>query len=309
MTEKKTNWKSPLLLLTTAFIWGIAFVAQSAGMEYVGPFTFGAARSLLAVIFLTAMLPVLDHIRGKDKKEWQALTKEERAKQRRLLLTAGIVSGLFLCSATDFQQFALITVSAGKAGFMTALYIILVPILGIFFHRRCGLHVWVSVVIAVTGLYFLCIKEGEDFGSLEKADFLLLFCSLLFSFQIMTIDHFTGLVDGVRMSLVQFCVCTIVNTILMVCFEQPRIENLLGAAVPILYAGIFSSGIAYTLQILGQKGMNPTVASLIMSLESVISVLAGFVLLGQTLTRREILGCVIMFAAILLAQLPEKKEA
>ena len=212
-----------------------------------------------------------------------------------------------LCIASTTQQITLLYTSVGKAGFMTACYILVVPVLGLLFGRRCGLKHWCSVAIALVGLYFLCMAGGS-FG-FDTGTLLGLGCALLFSMHILVIDHFSPMVDGVQMSCIQFAVCAVISGVAMLIFEQPTMANILAAWKAIMYAGVMSSGVAYTLQIVGQKGMNPTIASLIMSLESVISVIAGWLILGQALTAREIFGCVLMFCAIVLAQLPEKAKA
>ena len=221
------------------------------------------------------------------------------------MLIGGICCGLALGVASSLQQIGIQHTTVGKAGFITTFYIIIVPIIGLFFKKRCGINVWIGVVFALAGLYFLCITEGFSIG---YGDTMVFLCALAFSIHILVIDHFTQLVDGVKMSCIQFFVAAIVSGIGMMLFENPDIGNILAAWMPILYAGALSSGVGYTLQIIGQKGMNPTIASLILSLESVISVLAGMVLLNEKLTGREILGCILMFVAIILAQLPEKKK-
>lgn len=284
------------LLFLTAFIWGVAFVAQSAGMDYVGPFTFNAVRCILGGIVLIPCIGIL------------SLHKKQRSdvsENKKTLLTGGIMCGTLLFTASSLQQFGILYTTAGKAGFITALYIIIVPVLSIFLHKKAGMKVWMSVVIALCGLYLLCMKENLH---LSQGDILLLLCSLTFSFHIMVIDYFAPKVDGVKMSCIQFFVCGILSMIGMFLFENPNIGQILSGWLPILYGGIMSCGVAYTLQIVGQEGMNPTVASLILSMESVISVLAGWVLLHETLSRRELTGCVFMFAAIILAQLPEKQK-
>ena len=225
---------------------------------------------------------------------------------RKKLLIGGICCGLALGVASCLQQIGIQHTTVGKAGFITTFYIIIVPIIGLFFKKRCGLNVWAGVVLALAGLYFLCITEGFSIG---YGDTMVFLCALAFSVHILVIDHFTELVDGVKMSCIQFFVAAIVSGVGMLVMEQPDIHNILAAWLPILYAGALSSGVGYTLQIIGQKGMNPTIASLILSLESVISVLAGMVILDEQLSSREILGCVLMFIAIVLAQLPEKKKA
>ena len=294
--------RQSLLLLLTATIWGVAFVSQSVGMDYVGPFTFNAARSLIGAAVLVPCIALLKKIQKKEEGPEEVHKKEDK----RTLLRGGICCGVILAVASSFQQFGLLYTTVGKAGFITAMYIILVPLLGIFAGKKVGLRIGVSVVIAVAGLYLLCMTESLR---LEAGDILVLLCAVVFSFHIMVIDHFSPLVDGVKMSCIQFLTCGILCGICMFLFEAPKLSMILAAWKPVLYAGVMSCGVAYTLQIVGQKGMNPTVASLILSLESVISVLAGFVLLHEVLSRRELFGCVLMFAAIILAQLPERKRA
>lgn len=298
--------RNSLLLLLTAFIWGTAFVAQSVGMDYVGPFTYTCVRSLIAGIMLIPCIAFLNKVNPnlEEKKICQDETKK-KAYQKTLLI-GGICCGAALGVASSLQQIGILHTTVGKAGFITTFYIIIVPIIGLFFKKLCGLNVWIGVVFALAGLYFLCITEGFSIG---YGDTMVFLCALAFSIHILVIDHFTGLVDGVKMSCIQFFLAAIVSGIGMVLFENPDFGNILAAWLPILYAGALSSGVGYTLQIIGQKGMNPTIASLILSLESVISVLAGMVVLGESLTSREILGCVLMFIAIILAQLPEKKKA
>ena len=206
--------------------------------------------------------------------------------------------------ASNLQQFGVKYTTVGKAGFITALYIVLVPIFGIFLKKKVGVKVWISVAISVVGLYLLCMTEKL---SISKGDFLVLLCAIVFSIHILVIDHFSPLVDGVRMSCIQFWITGILSAIPMFLFEKPSLSAIFAAAVPLLYAGVMSSGVAYTLQIVAQKDADPTVASLILSLESVFSVLAGWAVLGQVMSMREICGCVLMFAAIILAQLPERK--
>ena len=294
---KKEQIKGSLSLFLAAIIWGAAFVAQSVGMDYVGPFTFNCVRTLIGGIVLIPCIAFLN--RGKVRK------KTNFTEKKRLLL-GGICCGVALATGSTLQQFGIMYTTVGKAGFITTFYIIIVPIIGLFFKKRCGLNVWAGVVLALAGLYFLCITEGFSIG---YGDTMVFLCALAFSIHILVIDHFTELVDGVKMSCIQFFVAAIVSGVGMLVMEQPDIHNILAAWLPILYAGALSSGVGYTLQIIGQKGMNPTIASLILSLESVISVLAGMVILDEQLSSREILGCVLMFIAIVLAQLPEKKKA
>lgn len=309
------NIRNSLLLLLTAVIWGIAFVAQSAGMEYVGGFTFNCVRSLIGGAVLIPCIFLMRAMRAREAKQEiqsDAVTKKPVAQNHdtqspvaqnpKTVLVGGVCCGLLLCVASNLQQQGIKYTTVGKAGFITALYIVLVPILGLFFHRKVGKLVWVGVLFAVAGLYFLCISEQFTVG---VGDLLVLLCAIVFSAHILVIDYFAPMVDCVAMSCIQFFTCGILSGIPMLLFEQVSWENLKGAAVPILYAGVMSCGVAYTLQIIGQKNMNPTVASMILSLESVVSVLAGLVILGQMLSGREMLGCVLMFVAVVLAQLPE----
>ena len=297
--------RNSLILLLTAFIWGVAFVAQSVGMDYVEPFTFNCVRSILGGFFLIPCIFVLNKINPRREADYKALSEEQQRENRKKLLKGGIWCGVAICVASNLQQFGISYTTVGKAGFITAMYIIIVPILGLFFRKKCPVTVWLGVVLAVGGLYFLCMAEGF---SVQLGDFLVFLCAVAFSVHIMVIDHFTQLVDGVKMSCIQFLVCGVLSGVCMFLFERPDLQNILAAWQPILYAGILSCGVAYTLQIVGQKGMNPTVASLILSLESVISVLAVLVILGQMLSGREVVGCVLMFAAIVLAQLPGPKK-
>ena len=287
--------RNTFLLILTSFIWGVAFVAQSVGMEHVGPWTFTASRSVIGALFLIPVIGLLD----------KSKPKEDRPKNNKTLLIGGICCGIALAVASMFQQYGILYTTVGKAGFITALYIVLVPILGIFFKRKPRLIVWFSVLLALVGLYFLCMTDSLRFS---RGDTLVLLSALVFSCHILIIDHFSPMVDGVRMSCIQFAVIAIVCGIPALIFEQPTFSSLIAAWAPILYAGMLSSGVGYTLQIVAQKNYDPTVASLIMSLESVFSVLAGWVILKQALSARELLGCVLMFTAIILVQLPERKK-
>ena len=291
--------RNSLLLLITATIWGTAFVAQSVGMDYVGPMTYVCARSVIGMIVLLPVIAVLNRV-GPPR---AAETPEERRKGRKTLVIGGVCCGAVLCIASCTQQLTLLHTTVGKAGFMTACYILVVPLIGLLFGRRCGLKHWCSVAIALAGLYFLCMTGGGF--SLDLGTLLGLCCAFLFSCHILVIDHFSTRVDGVRMSCIQFLVSGAISLVGMLIFEEPHITQILIAWKPILYAGVMSCGVGYTLQIVGQKGVDPASASLILSLESSISVLAGWLLLGQKMTGREILGCVLMFLAIVLAQAPD----
>lgn len=301
---KKMTGKNTLMLFLTAFIWGSAFVAQSVGMDYVGPFTFSCVRSLIGGIFLIPCIWFLDQWRAKnDGTEGgkKTVSKEEK----KMELIGGICCGLALCVATNLQQIGMQYTTVGKAGFITALYIVLVPIFGIFLKKKVEARIWVSVMISVVGLYLLCITDKLVLG---KGDTLVLLCAVVFTIHILVIDYFSPKADGVRIACIQFFVTGILSAIPMFLFETPRLSNIFAAAVPVLYAGVLSSGVAYTLQIVAQKDADPTVASLILSLESVFSVLGGWMILGQKLSIREIAGCILMFSAIILAQLPGKPK-
>ena len=294
--------KNGIFLFITAAIWGVAFVAQSVGMDYVGPLTFNCVRSLLGGLVLVPLCLFMGRGRGSAGKNGQ--TEERGVRQaagdRKTLLAGGLCCGLALCLASNFQQFGIQYTTVGKAGFITACYIVIVPVIGLFFGKKCSPLMALAVALSLAGLYLLCMTGGG--GGINRGDLLVLVCAFLFSVHIMVIDHFSPMVDGVKMSCIQFFVSGIVSGIGMVLFEEPQAEQIAAAWMPVLYAGVMSCGVAYTLQIVGQKGMNPTAASLILSLESSISVLAGWAILGQQLTVREILGCVLMFGAIILAQ-------
>ncbi len=298
--------RQSLLLLLTATIWGIAFVAQSVGMNYVGPLTFNAARCLIGGIVLLPCIAFLNKTGSRDSIDGKE-PAADCAGSRKTLITGGIACGILLCVASNLQQFGIMYTSVGKAGFITAMYIVIVPVLGIFLGKKAGAKIWCGVAIAVAGLYLLCMTESGF--SIQKGDLLLMLCALIFSLHILTIDHFSPMVDGVKMSCIQFFTSGILSGIGMLLTETPRMTEILAAWMPILYAGVMSCGVAYTLQIIGQKGMNPTVASLILSLESVISVIAGWIILHETLSAKEMIGCVLMFAAIILVQLPGKNKS
>ena len=290
--------RQSLLLLLTAAIWGVAFVAQSAGMDYVGPFTFNCLRSFLGGAVLLPVIFFLD----RRQEPSPGVSRKERGGGGRTLIVGGVCCGLALCLASNAQQIGIQYTTVGKAGFITACYIVIVPLLGLFFGKRVGVTLWGAVLLAVAGLFRLCFAKGAE--GINQGDLIMMAAALLFSAHILVIDHFSPLADGVKLSCIQFFVAGILSGIAMMIFEEPRWDQIRAAAAPILYAGIFSSGVGYTLQIVGQKGMNPTVASLILSLESSISLIAGWVLLGQSMTLRELSGCGLMFGAIILAQIP-----
>lgn len=289
------------LLFLAAFIWGVAFVSQSKGMEYMGPFTFNGVRSLIGAIVL---VPVI-LFRYRTPKDQPSPWKQVDWKTT---LTGGICCGLALMIATTVQQIGIMYTTVGKAGFITALYIIFVPIFGIFIGKKIPGAVWVGAVMAAVGMYLLCIQGSFRIG---LGDGLIFICAVVFTIHILIIDHFSPKTDGVMLSCIQFLICGIICTTIALIVEKPDFSQLVNGAVPILYAGVMSCGVAYTLQIVGQKGVNPTIAALILSLESVVSVLAGwfaykigFLKDDQTLTGRQLLGCAIVFAAVILVQLP-----
>lgn len=329
--------KYNFLLMLAALIWGSAFVAQSVGMDYLGPFTFNSVRSFMGSLVLLPVIFFLDRQKktgegeavreegdaagriaaGKNGKKnggpdaaWKNAGKaasgsDESMQRRRVLITGGVCCGVILTVSTSLQQIGLVYTTAGKAGFITALYILIVPLLGLFLGKKVGGKTWVGVALAVVGMYLLCIKEGF---SISYGDFMVLLCAFVFSLHILTVDYFSPKVDGVRLSCIQFFVCGCLCAVPMALFERPEIHQILQAWLPLAYAGVLSSGVAYTLQIITQKHLNPTVASLLMSLESVFAALTGWLILKERLSPKELLGCVLVFAAIILAQLPEKEK-
>lgn len=288
--------KNNILLVLTALIWGCAFVAQSVGMDYVGPFTFNMARFLIGAIVLLPVIWFMDR---------QRKTGAEKGAGQKTLIIGGICCGIALAVASTLQQWGILFTTVGKAGFITAMYIVIVPLLGIFIGKKVRPLIIGCVAIAVVGFYFLCMTESLRLG---LGDFLVLLCAIAFSIHILVIDHFSPKVDGVKMSAIQFLTAAIISAVPTLLWEQPVFTEILQAWQPVLYAGVMSCGVAYTLQIIAQKNADPTVASLLLSLESVFSVLAGWVLLGQGLSLKELFGCVLIFCAIILAQLPEKKK-
>ena len=301
------QFKYSFILLLTAMIWGLAFVAQSMGMDYVGPATFLFARS---VIGAAALIPVVWITGRQERKRLETANlsaEEKRAQQYKrslhnpMVVKGGILCGSFLFIASILQQVGIMYTTAGKAGFITALYIILVPVIGIFIGKKTGLQIWIAIGLGILGLYFLCIREDFSVG---RGDFLVILCAFMFSCQILTIDHYVSHVDGVLLAFLQFVVESILAGFFMLATETPTIEGIMAGAVPILYTGIFSTGVGYTLQIIGQKEVKPALASLIMSMESVFSVVFGFLILHERMTYRESLGCLLMFGAIILAQIP-----
>ena len=306
MVAKQTSsrLRGNLLLLLTALIWGAAFVAQKEGGAEMGALTFNGVRSLLGGGMLLVLLPLMDRVGLTHRPATPA--------ERKTLWVGGLLCGLALFAATNlqqlglnFSQFGMEETTAGKGGFITAFYIVLVPIFGLFIKRRTTLFTWIGVVLAMVGLYFLCM-QGES--GIVPGDLLVLSCAPIFSVQILLVDHYSPRTDGVRLACIEFFTVGILNIPLMFLFEQPSLPTLLNCWQSVLYAGLLSSGVAYTLQIVAQKDTHPTTASLLMSLESVFAVLFGMLLLGDRPTPWEWLGSGLMFAAVVLAQLPSPKK-
>ena len=297
--------RGALLLLLAAAIWGFAFTAQTAAADTVPPFTFNGIRSIIGGIVLAIYLklrPVKPH----------ATPANTIQKSKNPAIVGGIACGIALFTAVNFQQFGIsaypdgVPVS-GRGGFITALYVILVPIFGLFFHRRISGIIWVSAAVSLGGMYLLCFKSGAS--GLYWGDVLVFLCALAFTGHILIVDYFAQMADGVTLSCVQFFVCGLLSLVGMLLFESPNWHNVLNAWLPILYAGVLSSGVAYTLQIVGQRSTDPAVAPLVMSLESVFAGLGGWMILGEQMSPRELVGCALVFAAVVLAQVPEMRAS
>ena len=289
--------------ILAALIWGTAFVAQDVCADTIGTFTFNAVRYFIAVLALLVLIAVL-HAVHKDRP--QPTEAEKRAGRRQLWL-GGFCCGTALAIASNFQQAGIAAgTDAGKAGFLTALYVVLVPVFGLFFRRRVSLPVWIAVALSVVSLYLLCIKGSF---SLAPGDLLILVCAVCFAVHILLIDHFTARCDGVKLSCLQFLFAAIWSTILALIFDTIDFHVLWECILPLLYVGVFSCGVGYTLQILAQKDSNPTVVTILLSLESVFAVIAGAIILHQQMSLREYIGCALMFIAVVLAQVqfPAKK--
>ena len=293
-----------LFPLTTAMIWGSSFVAQSTSADHIGAFTFNASRSIVAFVVLLFLIPLF---RRFDKQPQPEQTAEEKKQHFKGLLWGGFCCGSALALACNLQQLGMVAgASAGKTSFITTLYVVLVPICGLFLKKKVPLSVWLGVMVAIAGLYCLCIKE--DF-SIVRSDFLVLLCAFAYTLQILVIDHFAPHYDGVQLSCLQFFFTAVWSGIGMALFEEVTWAALSPCLMDILYVGIFSSGVAYTLQILAQKdSQNPTMVSLLLSLESVFGVMAGAIFLHETMTGKEYLGCALMLIAVVLAQLPAPKR-
>ncbi len=292
----KKSLQSSLLLLLATIIWGCAFAAQSVGMDHIGPFTFQAVRCFLAII---ALLPVILLFDGKEKKLFLKKWRDP------VLWKAGIPCGLALFVAVGLQQVALMYTTAGKAGFITAMYIVIVPIIGLLMGRKTPITALISVLLAVAGLYLLSYVGVTQ---INMGDIMLIGCAIAFAVQITFVDKYAAQVDGLRLNCVQSLICAVFSIVFMFILETPKMQPILQCWLPLCYTGILSMGLAYSLQIIGQKNLEPTTASLLMSLESVFAALSGWLLLKETMTATELIGCALVFAAVILSQIPIKTK-
>ena len=295
---KSSRLRSNILLFIAAFIWGTAFVAQRAGVDVLHPCTYNGIRNFVGCLALTPVILIMD---SASKRKGTYVKDNPK-----LLILGGIVCGIILFTASTLQTMALVEADEGKAGFMTALYLIIVPVIGIFMGRKVRPVIWISVILATVGLYFLCVKKGTGF-SFNKSELLLLSCAFIFALHILAIDYFSPRVNGVKLSFLQFFVVGLISLGYIIFVDKPSLGDITACLIPILYAGVMSSGVAYTFQIIGQKGAEPAVASIIMSLESLFALLAGIVISGNQPTLRALAGCAFMMVAIILVELPEKK--
>lgn len=296
--------RAELMLLTTALIWGTAFVAQRSGMDFVGPFTFNGIRFLVGAVVMIPIIMVMDRLGGANKPQ-APMTSLEKRKERKFLWTGGFFCGLALLAGTGLQQMGLVYTTAGKTGFITALYIVIVPIIGIFLGKKVRMLLWVSVALGVVGLYLLSINEGF---SINIGDIFVFLCAFGFAAHILVVDYFSPKTNPIKLSAVQFFVCGAMSLVIMAFVEEPEWRFIMDAAFPILYTGIMSCCVAYTFQVVAQRNVGPTVASLLLSMESVFAVIFGMLLLSEQLLPKEIVGCIIMFVAIILAQMPGKDQ-
>lgn len=305
----KKSLKSDAMLMLTALIWGTSFVAQKEGMDLIGPLAFNGFRTVIGALVL---IPVILIFTKKGDAEEKSL--EEKKAEKKTLIIGGILCGLALFFAGNVQQIGIFYTSVSHSGFITAMYVVIVPILGLFLRKRVPALIWGCVAASAVGLYLLCIPP-TGFGQINKGDIIMLLCALLFAVHILIIDYFSPKVDGTKLSCIQFFVAGILSLIFMgpvdasLGFDFPTVTTILGSWLPLLYSGILSCGVAYTLQVVAQKNADPTVASMILCLESVFALIAGMIILGEMMTGREVIGCVLMFAAIVVANLPTKQTA
>ena len=297
--------QSNILLLFTALIWGSSFVAQTSGMDYIEQITFNGIRMVIGGLVLIPFILLMDRKKARDGAA-EPMSDEEKAKARKKILAGGICCGLAIFVASSLQQFGVSYTTAGKAGFITTLYVVIVPIISVLLRKRVRPIMWLCVVLGAVGLYLLCMTD--DSFKLAFGDMLVLLCAVAFAVHIMVVDHFAAKLDGTKLSCIQFLTSGILGLIGMAIFESPDINAILDCWLPILYAGVLSCGLGYTFQVIAQKYAEPTVASLLMSLESVFAVISGAILLHETMSMRELTGCAVIFAAVIISQLPEKKK-
>ncbi len=302
--RSKSSLAGVLMLLVGSMIWGSAFVAQSSGMDHVGPYTFNGLRFLIGS---AALLPVVlfRHLYRKKRGELPDRTPEQKRTDLIYNIRGGIIAGLAVFIPSTLQQIGLVDTAPGKSGFITAMYIVAVPVLSLFLGKKIRLNVWISILLAVAGLYFLCVTEQF---SITRSDTITLISVFFWAVQILVIDYYAPRMDCFLLSCLEFLVAGLLSLVPMFLFEEPSLEAIKGCAGSLLYVGIMSCGVAYTLQPLGQKRTAPTLAAILMSLESVFAVLTGFIILGDRLSARESVGCVLMFAAVLLAQFSFKRR-
>lgn len=293
--------QSNILLLLTAIIWGSAFVAQKSGMDYIEPFTFNGIRTFIGGLVLIPVVLFME-----KRKPQEEISAEEKKKGNKELLIGGVCCGMALFAAGSLQQFGVSYTTAGKAGFITTLYVVFVPIISVILRKKVRPIMWLCVAMGAVGLYLLCMTDASF--KLTYGDTLVLLCAVAFAVHILTVDHFSPKMDGIKLSCIQFLTAGLIGIICMFIFETPDIGAILDCAVPLLYAGVLSCGLGYTFQVVAQKNAEPTVASLLMSLESVFAVVFGALLLHEVMSLRELSGCLIIFIAVIISQLPEKKK-
>lgn len=302
---EKQGMRGEIFLSITALIWGTSFVVQKVSLDYIGPFTFVGMRFILGALFLFPVVLLLDRI--KQKKTAQSVgdsdITEKEVFMTKPTLLGGAACGLALFMAASFQQNGLVYTTSGKAGFITGLYIVLVPLLGLLVHKKVRGLIWIGVAFAIAGLYLLCIKDGFTIG---KGDLIVLTGALFWAIHILIVDHFAPTADCLKMSVIQILVAGMLSSVAMFLLETPTLNAIMDGAWTILYTAIVVTGIAYTLQIFGQRNTDPAIASIIMSLESVFAVISGMLLLNEVMSIKEIMGCVLMFIAVIITQLPQK---
>lgn len=308
--------KGDAMLMLTAIIWGTSFVAQKEGMDLIGPFAFNGTRTVIGALVLIPVILILNNIKKSKaiaEGTYAEQSEEEKKAEKRTLIIGGICCGLALFTAGNVQQIGIFYTSVSHSGFITALYVVIVPILGLFVRKKVTPVMWGCVIAAAIGLYLLCIPS-TGFGSINIGDVIIFLCAICFAVHILVIDYFSPKVDGVKLSCIQFFVAGVLSLIVtpiidpMLGFDIPTVSTMFGSWLPILYSGVLSCGVAYTLQIVAQKDTDPTIASMILCLESVFALIAGMIILGEMMSLREIIGCVVMFAAIVVANLPAKEK-